>query len=83
VPGASYAEGRKHHVGATVEEVVALVAARGIATPTEVAEALDVSLANATGKLTAGVARGVLICDDHDADGCRLTAPHHRYAEAE
>lgn len=71
--------GRKHHVRATVEQAVQVVERSVIASPTHVAEALGCSVSTARRKLDGGLARGVLIRDDYDADGQPLQATHWRY----
>lgn len=72
---------RKRHRISTVEDVVSLVRGRGILDVSEIAEALDVSMASARRHADAGVARGELVRDEHDEDGRPLPATRWRYCE--
>lgn len=76
------AMGRKPGPGLEVDEVIAWVRTRGVATEAEVAAAFGVHTITARFKLEGGIARGELMCDEYSPDGDRLSRPNWRYADA-
>jgi DNA-binding MarR family transcriptional regulator len=70
---------RRRAASIEVEQVVDAVKDAGVATPTEIAAALGCHVSTVTRKLDAAVRRGMVIVDDHNADGRYMKRPFWRY----